>query len=80
MAYHITGETKIIDGSIDGDSLSFRTNHAYVLGADSEEHPYTFEFFGRISGDSIAFVRQGERPGHVFQNTLDEFIALRVCS
>ncbi|MDH5668557.1 MAG: hypothetical protein OEY86_11150 [Nitrospira sp.] len=41
MVYHITGETKIIDGRIDGDSLSFKTNHAYVLGADSEEHPYT---------------------------------------
>lgn len=80
MAYHITGETKITDGSIDGDSLSFRTNHAYVLGADSEEHPYTFEFLGRISRDTITFVRQGEHPGQVFQNMLDEFIAVRVHS
>ena len=80
MAYHITGETKIVDGKIDGDSLSFTTNHAYVSGTESEEHPYTFEFLGRILGDDIVFVRQGERPGLVFQNALDEFTASRVPS
>ncbi len=80
MAYHITGETKIVDGRIEGDSLSFTTTHAYVLGADSEGHPYTFEFLGRISGDKIAFVRQGDRPGLVFKRALDEFTAKRVRS
>jgi len=78
MAYHITGETKIVNGNIDGDSLSFTTKHAYVSGTDTEEHPYTFEFLGRIDGDDIAFVRQGERPGLVFKNALDEFTASRV--
>lgn len=78
MAYHITGETKIVDGTIDGDSLSFTTKHAYVLGTDSETHPYTFEFLGRISGDEIAFVRQGDQPGLVFKSMLDEFTAKRV--
>ena len=80
MAYHITGETKIVDGRIEGDSLSFTTTHAYVLGTDSEDHPYAFEFLGRISGDEIAFVRQGDRPGLVFKRALDEFIAKRVRS
>ena len=78
MDYHITGETKIVDGRIDGDSLSFATKHAYVLGADSEAHPYTMEFLGRISGDEISFVRQGERPNLVFKRALDEFTAKRV--
>jgi hypothetical protein len=78
MAYHITGETKIVGGRIDGDSLSFATKHAYVLGKDSEEHSYAFEFIGRISGDEIAFVRQGDRPDLVFKSTLDEFTAKRV--
>ena len=78
MTYHITGETKIVDGKIDGDSLSFTTKHAYLLGRDTDEHPYVFEFLGRISGEDMAFVRQGERPGLVFQNALDEFTAKRV--
>ena len=77
MTYHITGETKIVDGKIEGNSLAFTTKHAYVLGADSETHPYSFEFLGRISGDEIAFVRQGDRPGCVFKNALDEFTAKR---
>jgi len=78
MDYPITGETKIVDGTIDGDSLSFTTKHAYVLGRDQDEHPYIFEFLGRISGEGIAFIRQGERPGLVFQNALDEFTATRI--
>ncbi|MGA6828314.1 toll/interleukin-1 receptor domain-containing protein [Nitrospira sp. NS4] len=78
MAYHITGETKIVDGKIDGESLAFTTKHAYVLGTDSEKHPYSFEFLGRISGDEIAFVRQGDRPGCVFKSALDEFTARRI--
>jgi hypothetical protein len=78
MAYHITGETRIIDGRIDGDSLSFTTKHAYVLGTDSEKHSYAFEFIGRISGDEIIFVRQGDRPDLVFKSTLNEFTAKRV--
>ncbi|MFH1006595.1 MAG: toll/interleukin-1 receptor domain-containing protein [Candidatus Latescibacterota bacterium] len=77
MSYNITGETKIVDGTIDGDTISFRTKHAYVLGFDSVEHPYTFDFMGKASGDEISFVRQGERPGLTFKNALDEFTAKR---
>jgi len=55
------GDVAIIDGKFDGDAVTFSTSNPGRDGGPPNVQKYT----GKLSGDSIAFTREGGRGGPV---------------
>jgi hypothetical protein len=54
------GDVAIVDGKFDGDTVTFSTS---TQGRDGT--PNVQKYTGKLSGDSIAFTREGGRGGPV---------------